>query len=277
MCSPRIVRIAHETTTESARSSRRTWLGAAGLGALAAVAGGGMARAVLVPATGVVDLTHTLSPELPVWPGNPAFAMVQVAWHENGGFGQNAVGYWEHTGTHVDAPVHRVRGAASVERIAAEDLVAPLVVIDISARADMNPDATLDISDIEKWEGRHGRIPERALVAMYSGWERRLVNPGSFLNLDGQGRPHAPGFAGEAAEFLVTQRNIVAAGVDTLSLDQAATGEYRAHSAILGAGRYGVEMLANLGRVPAVGATVVVGAPKHAGGTGGPCRVLALS
>lgn len=276
MCSPRIVQVAHESA-QAARMSRRAWLGAAGAGALAVAAGTAVAQAIPAPSGAVVDLTHVLTSDLPVWPGNPPLISVPVSWHDRGGFGQNALTFWEHTGTHIDAPLHRVREGISVERIPAQDLVAPLVIIDIAERAATNADAVLTVSDIEAWESKHGRIPDRALVAMYSGWEQRLPNAGAFLNLDAQGRPHAPGFAPEAAEFLVTQRNIVAAGVDTLSLDQAASTNSGAHTAILGAGRYGVEMLANLAQVPPTGATVVVGAPKHVGGTGGPCRVLALT
>ncbi|MCU1641220.1 MAG: cyclase family protein [Nocardia sp.] len=275
MCSPRIVRVAHEAV--AAGVSRRGLLGAAGLGAVAAIAGPTVAQAVPNPTGSVVDLTHTLTVELPVWPGNLPFASVPVAWHESGGFEQHALAFWEHTGTHIDAPVHRVAGGVTVDRIAAEDLVAPLVVIDISARAAADADAAVTVSDIEQWEAAHGRIPDRAFVAMYSGWERRLADAGTFVNLDGEGRPHAPGFGATAAEFLVSQRSIVGAGVDTLSLDLAAGKDFGAHTAFLGAGRYGVEMLANLAQVPPTGARLIVGAPKHAGGTGGPCRVLALT
>ncbi|WP_067699428.1 cyclase family protein [Nocardia jejuensis] len=277
MCSPRIVQVAHESAPARALT-RRAWLGAAGLGAVSAMAARStVAQAAPVESGQVVDLTHALTPDLPIWPGNTPFTMVPVAWHDRGGFGQNALVLWEHTGTHIDAPLHRVRDGASVDRIDARDLVAPLVVIDVSARAAANADAVLTVSDIQEWERAHGRIPERAFVAMYSGWERRLGDAGSFLNLDGEGRPHAPGFAPEAAEYLVSQRGIVGAGVDTLSLDQSASRDFGAHTAILGAGRYGVEMLANLGQVPPSGARVVVGAPTHAGGTGGPCRVFALT
>ncbi|WP_306363086.1 cyclase family protein [Nocardia sp. CC227C] len=274
MCSPRIVRTAH-AAADNPRFSRRAWFGAAG--ALAAVSAMGSAQAAPNLSGGVVDLTHTLSPELPVWPGNPPFISIPVAWHESGGFGQNALAFWEHTGTHVDAPLHRVREAASVDRIPAADLVAPLVVIDIASKASSDPDAALTVSDIETWESHHGRIPDRAFVALHSGWEHRLASPGAFLNLDSGGRMHTPGFATEAAEFLVSDRSIVGAGVDTLSLDPGTSRDFGAHTAFLGAGRYGVEMLANLAQVPAYGATVVIGAPKHAGGTGGPCRVLALT
>ncbi|MEV0708820.1 cyclase family protein [Nocardia aurea] len=269
MCAPGIVRSAHDNAT---RTSRRALLGALGLAAAATVSAP-LARAVRP--SRVVDLTHTLTPRLPVWPGNPAPTMVPVARYEAGGFAQHALAMWEHTGTHLDAPVHRVPGGATTDRLAVEDLVAPLVVVDISARAG-DPDATVTRADIDTWQSQHGAIPDRAFVAMYSGWEQRLADPGAFVNLDAKGTPHAPAFSPEAAEYLVTQCGVVGVGVDTLSLDSATSPDYGAHTAILGAGRYGVEMLAGLATVPPSGATVVVGAPKHEGGTGGPCRVLAL-
>jgi kynurenine formamidase len=88
---------------------------------------------------------------------------------------------------------------------------------------------------------------------------------------------HAPGFSEEAARFLVDQRDIVGAGVDTLSLDAAVAKKFVAHLAFLGAGKYGVELLANLGTVPAAGATIILGAPKHEGASGGPVRALAVA
>ncbi|MEU6559686.1 cyclase family protein [Nocardia nova] len=274
MCTPRIVQFAHDSADLTPRPSRRRLLGAAGLAALAVAA---TAPAASARSGSVIDLTHPLGPNTPVWPGNPPFAMMPVAAQALGGFNQNAVAMWEHTGTHVDAPLHRAPGGMSVDTLSVTDLVAPLIVIDISAKAAFDVDAAVTVDDIDAFERIYGHIPERAFVAMYSGWERRLAVPSAFVNLDSHGTPHAPGFAADAAEYLVTQRNIVGAGVDTLSLDRAADPACGAHTAFLGAGRYGVEMLADLGSVPPTGATVVVGAPKHVGGTGGPCRVLALT
>ncbi|MGW1739019.1 cyclase family protein [Nocardia sp. NPDC001965] len=274
MCTPQIIRDLRAAADDLPRPGRRAFLRAAG----AAVALGAALPAAPARAAGggVVDLTHALSARTPTWPGVPPFSMVPVAWEAAGGFDQNLLAYWEHTGTHVDAPTHR-RGTESTAEIAARDLVAPLVVVDISARAGADADAAVTMDDIAAWESRHGPIPERAFVAMYSGWERRLEVPGAFVNLDGAGTPHAPGFAPETAEFLVSERGIVGAGVDTLSLDRAADPDFGAHAAILDSDRYGVELLANLASAPPAGATVVVGAPKHVGGTGGPCRVFALT
>ena len=104
-----------------------------------------------------------------------------------------------------------------------------------------------------------------------------MANAERFLNKDAKGTMHAPGFSEEVARFLVKERDIVGAGVDTLSLDAASVPKFVAHLALLGAGKYGVELLANLGTVPPAGATIIVGAPKHEGASGGPARVYAVA
>ncbi|MFH5207560.1 cyclase family protein [Antrihabitans sp. NCIMB 15449] len=277
MCSPAVMAHVHkQVTRRAAAMSRRALLGAVGSVAVGAVSMAAPAGAKELASGEVVDLTHILSTGFPVWPGDEPFAMSAVGSIDRGGFYINKLQFSEHIGTHIDAPAHKITGGLTTERIAAQDLVAPLVVVDIAARAAVDPDAVLTIADLEAWEAAHGRIPDRGFVAMYSGWEARLSDPRTFVNQDALGIPHAPGFAPEAATFLVEQRNVVGIGVDTLSIDRSSSTDYGTHVAVLGAGRYGVEALANLAAVPAAGATVVIGAPKHAGGSGGPCRALAL-
>ena len=88
---------------------------------------------------------------------------------------------------------------------------------------------------------------------------------------------HYPGFSGDAAAFLCDERDIVGVGVDTFSLDTGNAEGYPAHRTFLPAGKYGVELMANLATVPAVGTTIIVGAPKHERGSGGPARIFAVS
>lgn len=85
----------------------------------------------------------------------------------------------------------------------------------------------------------------------------------------------APGFAPETAEFLIHKRDIVGIGVDTLSIDTGRSKDFPVHKSWLAAGKWGVECVANLGRVPPSGATVFVGATKVGGATGGPVRLIA--
>lgn len=149
-------------------------------------------------------------------------------------------------------------------------------MIGIADRAAKNPDTLVSVDDLLAWEKRYGRLPAGAVVAMHAGWDARADSTDKFLNRDANGVMHTPGFSEQAARFLVEQRDIGGVGVDTISLDAGAAVKFVAHLAILGAGKYGVELMANLGRVPPAGATVFVGAMKHEGATGGPARVIAV-
>ena len=71
-------------------------------------------------------------------------------------------------------------------------------------------------------------------------------------------------------------RGVARVAVDTLSLDHSSSRDFAFHLAWLGAGRWGLECAANLGALPPTGATIVVGAPRIAGGTGGPGRAPTL-
>jgi kynurenine formamidase len=224
----------------------------------------------------VHDLTHTFTPRTPVF---PAFKPIQIRPKfsiAKDGFFANEVTFDEHTGTHMDAPVHFVAGAQTADKLPAEKFFAPLAVISIEARAAKNADALVTIDDVLEWEKRNGRLPAGAFVAMYSGWGSRVSSAARFLNKDSKGTMHAPGFSEDVAKFLATERDIVGAGVDTLSLDAASATKFVAHLALLGAGKYGVELLANLNALPPSGATIIVGGPKHEGASGGPCRVYAV-
>ena len=87
---------------------------------------------------------------------------------------------------------------------------------------------------------------------------------------------HFPGFHLEAARMLL-ETGAAAIAVDTLSLDHGPSADFAVHYEWLPAGRYGIECVAGLADMPPAGATLIVGAPKHEGGSGGPARLIALT
>lgn len=224
----------------------------------------------------VIDLTHPLSADFPVYPGYTPFSAIVTSTIDGIGSLSRQVTMEEHVGTHVDAPAHFVENGDDVGAIPPARLVAPLAVIDIARRALEDDDATVTVDDLLAWESEHGTLPIGSFVAMRSGWDERVTDPDAFLNIGDDGLLHFPAWSPGAAAFLVEERDIVGIGVDTISMDNTTSPTFEAHRVLLGAGRYGVENLAGLGDVPAVGGTIVVGAPKFPGGSGGPARVLAL-
>ena len=108
----------------------------------------------------VVDLTIPLSSEVVMWPGAPALEAETLVTVAHDGYYARRVTFFEHTGTHFDAPCHFIDGAKSVEKIPASELVRPAVVIDISARIGQDADGELLLEDIHAFENQHGEIPQ---------------------------------------------------------------------------------------------------------------------
>jgi kynurenine formamidase len=224
----------------------------------------------------IVDLSHTHGPDFPVFPGAQPMQINVITTIAENGYYENELILAEHTGTHMDAPAHFVEDGTTADQLPVSGFIVPLAVVDISDRAASDPDAQLTIDDLTAWEAANGPIPAGALVAMHSGWETRVGDPTSYINLDASDVQHYPGVHPDAAAFLVNERDIVGIGVDTLSIDYGPSQDFLTHVTALSAGKFGLENLANLAAVPPFGATVVVGGPKHINASGGPTRVLAL-
>lgn len=229
-----------------------------------------------IDVSNVVDLSHQLHPDFPMWPGTPSPEVEVLVTVKDNGFYGNVWKIWEHTATHLDAPAHFIDQGTTADNIPIEKFIAPIAVIDIEAKVEANPDATLDLEDIAAWEAENGKLPDGVVVMMYSGWEKRVDDAEAFRNTDSDEVMHFPGFNPEAAEFLVNERNITGIAVDTLSLDPGNSTTFGTHVAVLGADKWGIENVANLKAIPAAGATLIVGVLKNKDASGGPVRLMAV-
>ena len=255
--------------------SRRSFFTAAAASGVAMAATGASTPAAMAAGHGKVeDMTHTVSPDFPTYFGEPGIASEQLFNFGDHGFNLQRVTVNEHTGTHIDAPLHFSADGASVDEIPVTDLVAPLCVVDIAARAAEDTDTLLTPDDLKAWIAANGDIPDGACVALYSGWADK-VGTDAYRGFDGQAQ-HYPGFHVEAAQMLIEETGARSLASDTLSLDHGPSTDFATHYAWLPTGRFGIENIAGLDRVPAAGATLVIGAPKHKGGTGGPARIFAM-
>ena len=256
-------------------SRRDFFKGAALVGTSVAVGTGAVAPAAMAAGHGAVeDMTHTIHPDFPTYFGESQFSMEQKFNFAEHSFNLFEYRVNEHTGTHIDAPLHFSADGTSVDELPIANLIAPLCVIDIAARAAEDKDAQVTPDDIKAWIAKHGDIPAHACVAMYSGWANK-VDSDDYRGFDGNAQ-HYPGFHVEAAKMLIEETEAASLASDTLSLDHGPSADFATHYAWLPTGRFGIENIANLDKVPASGATLVIGAPKHKGGTGGPSRIFAM-
>ena len=229
-----------------------------------------------------IDLSYAFSEETIYWPTEDGFQLDELA------YGETDQGYFyssyristaEHGGTHLDAPIHFSRGGMSAEQIPLDRLIAPVVVVDVSARA--TPDYRIDVADLEGWEREHGLIPDGAILLFRTGWGERWPDRLSYLGTERTGPEavaelHFPGIHPDAALWITDQRNIAAVGIDTPSIDFGQSSGFEAHVIIYGANIPGFENVANLDELPEVGAFVVALPMKVAGGSGGPLRIVAF-
>ncbi|WP_437589627.1 cyclase family protein [Sorangium sp. So ce1000] len=223
----------------------------------------------------VVDLTHPITPGMPLFPGDKPYASETLSTIDKDAYCSNRFSMDEHAGTHVDAPAHFTAGAATVEQIAPEHLVGPAAVVDVTAKVAASPDHQVTVDDLRGWEARHGALGARHIVLIRTGWGARWSEPAKFLNQDAKGVMHFPGVSVEASRYL-SERGVRCIGIDTLSTDPGPSQTFDQHKAFLGVGGYHIENLANLEQLPEAGAVVVVAPLPLVRGSGAPARVLAL-
>lgn len=237
----------------------------------------------------IIDLTHTLDPDFPVIILPPEFGqcarfrMEEISAYDHRGpaWKWHNLTLSEHTGTHFDAPSHWISGRdvpnGSVDEIPLDAFVGPVVVIDCSEGAAQNDDLELTVEAIENWEAEHGKISTGTWVLMRTDWSKR--SGAAYLNMRKDG-PHSPGPNPEAIQFLINERNIRGFGTETVGTDAGQGAHYvppyPAHYFLHGAGKYGLQCLANLDQLPPTGAILLAAPLKIKNGTGSPLRVLAM-
>ncbi|HET6505351.1 MAG TPA: cyclase family protein [Baekduia sp.] len=237
----------------------------------------------------VVDLTQPLSERTPVlrlpepFANTPHLSRRTLSRYDDAGpaWAWDVLELGEHTGTHIDAPIHWITGreGEDVSAIPPRRLVGPAMVIDRTAEVAADPGYVLTVDELDAFERDHGPIAPGTWLIFRTGWGARAADEEAFLNAGPEG-PASPGPDVAAAKWLGEHPNVVGWGVETVGIDAGAAGgfdpPFPVHNFLLGAGRYGLTQLANVEALPETGAIVVVAPLKLVGGTGCPSRVFAF-
>jgi kynurenine formamidase len=231
----------------------------------------------------LIDLTHAYNRETVNWPtATTKFTLDRLAFGKtDGGFfyAANTLCTPEHGGTHLDAPIHFGEGKRTADQIPLEQLIAPVVVFDVSRQAQGDRDYRLSADDVERFEKQHGRIARGTVVLLRTGWSRHWPNAKAYLGDDTPGdasKLSFPSFGVEAAKLLVNERRVAALGIDTASIDYGRSTDFMVHRIAAAENVPGFENLTNLDQLPPVGATLIALPMKIEGGSGGPLRAVGL-
>jgi kynurenine formamidase len=224
-----------------------------------------------------VDLTHTITPSIPVWAGFGSSTFEATLNPKTGkpyNYKQDGFEATEYKlstdqlGTQLDPPAHWAPEYPAIDELPPTYSIRPLVVISIPDKVAKDPNYHLKVEDILAWEKKHGKIPEGSVVFVRSDWSKEWPNPELAT------RKQFPGVSLDALKFLHLQRKILFHGHEPLDTDSTPTleGEYW----LLHNGYAQAEGVANLDQVPEKGALVAIGYPKFKGGLGGYARYIAI-
>jgi kynurenine formamidase len=237
-----------------------------------------------LPDGDLVDLSHTYDGSTIFWPTAETFELQKVA------DGDTPAGYYyaannfsgsEHGGTHIDAPIHFARGGESVDRIPLDTLIGPAVVVDVKEESGANADYQVTTENLAQFELVHGRIPDRSILLIRTGFASRWPSAAAYLGTAERGttavaKLHFPGLHPDAAKWLVENRGVKAVGIDTASIDYGQSTLFETHRTLYARNIPALENLASLDRLPATGTLLIALPMKIGGGSGAPVRVVAV-
>jgi kynurenine formamidase len=232
----------------------------------------------------LLDLTHTFDQATIFWPTEEGFKLLR------GPAGTTERGYYyaanrficaEHGGTHIDAPIHFWDGGQTVDEVALERLIGPAACVDVSKQCAVDRDYQASVEDFENWEAANGAMLKDRIVLIRTGFGGYWPDREKYLGTKETGRTaiarlHFPGLHPSAADWLITRRQVRMVGIDTASIDHGQTQEYPTHVRLFRDSVPALENVAHLDKLPADGFRIIALPMKIGGGSGAPCRVVAI-
>jgi kynurenine formamidase len=213
----------------------------------------------------IIDLTQDIHDGMPVYPGDPQPAIRRALTHEADYCHVDELRLGSHTGTHIDAPFHFLKGGQTIDAIPVGRFVGAGVLINASAKRAMEPIGEPDL------EPACGLIHEGDFVLLRTDWDRFFGTP-EYLR-------HP--FLSAGGARLLTGLGVSLIGIDAMSIDPSAadalSANYPAHDILLGAGVLIVENLCNLKRVPAPRGLFSFLPLKLRGSDGSPVRAVYMA
>jgi len=209
----------------------------------------------------VIDLTHTISEKMPVYPGTEQPKLIPACTLEENGFRETLLNMYSHTGTHIDAPAHMFENGTTLERFGAEQFVGSALVIDCSA---LGEGGRIDMSFIE----RSRESAEKADFLIFrTDWDKKWGTAAYFGDF--------PCITAEVADFIAATGK-KGVGLDVISVDPIASS-LESHKKILGQDTVVIiENLCNLSKIGSGLFTFIAAPLKFENADGAPARVFAV-
>ena len=210
-----------------------------------------------------IDLTLPVSEKIPTFPGSPQPIFIQWENIKDDGYNLELLFLSSHTGTHLDAPYHFLEKGKKIHEISLKRLIINAILIKIRKRRDQ----AITKTDIQKFEKKHGKIPNESTIVFWTGWQKMIKNDSYFVN--------NPGLSVTAAKYLISKKtNLV--GIDSPSIDLGKEKRFLAHHLFAKNDVLIVENLANLDKIKSWKFQLAVLPMKLENATGAPVRAVGI-
>ena len=210
-----------------------------------------------------IDLTLPVSEKIPTFPGSPQPIFIQWENIKDDGYNLELVFLSSHTGTHLDAPYHFLEKGKKIHEISLKRLIVNAILIKIRKRRDQ----AITKTDIQKFEKKHGKIPNDSNIIFWTGWQKMIKNDSYFVN--------NPDLSVTAAKYLISKKtNLV--GIDSPSIDLGKEKRFLIHHLFAKNDVLIVENLANLDKIKSWKFQLAVLPMKLKNATGAPVRAVGI-
>ena len=210
-----------------------------------------------------IDLTLTISQNLPSFPGSPKPHFIPWSKIKPNGYNLELVFLSTHTGTHLDAPYHFDKKGAKIDQIPPSRFISNAVLIKITK----GPHQLISKADIINFEKKYQKIENNSTVILCTGWQKKLEKKSFFKD--------NPGLSSSAARYLIS-KNLNLIGIDSPSIDVGTNGKFSVHHILSKNNVLILENLCNLEKISGTNFKLIVLPLKLKDATGSPVRAIAI-
>jgi len=209
----------------------------------------------------IIDLSQSINSDIKLYPGSPNVSFLKWSKYSIDGYDSEAIFLSTHTGTHMDAPSHFIKGAEPIDIIDVNRFVMNNVHLLKIAKSSNQLITTEDIinSDTD--------IKENDSIVFSTGWEHNY-NSDDYMSSN-------PGLSPEAATYLANKK-INAVAIDSPSIDSGIEQEFPVHQILLKNDVLIIENICNLTQIAKKILKLIAIPLKLQGATGSPIKALAI-
>lgn len=206
----------------------------------------------------VIDLSHPITHQMPVFPADPAVGILTHHHYQNGYFVSQVI-FGTHTGTHIDVPIHKIKGGKPVDEVGIDRFMGRACVMDFTF---LKPLEELTASQLDRYAGKLDGVNA---VIIRTGWGAHFGKGDFFTSFSG---------ISEAAVTWLAEHGIRLIGLESPSVNAQRHAEI--HTLLLERDIYIVESLANVEQVTEEYVELFAVPLKLKGLDGSPVRAFAI-